>query len=362
MQYFLLALVVSFVVALLIVRTSHFHASLSLDHDLDGVQKMHHAAVPRIGGIAVFAGFLVAVLPFGATSDGFRPDAPESRLLLAGLPVFAAGLAEDFTKAVSPKWRLLFALMSGGLAYSLLGSAVTRTAIPGVDAVLAIGFVSALVTVVAVATVVNAVNIIDGFNGLSAVVCGMLFASLAYVALKVGDRYVFNMALAMAGTMVGFLVLNYPFGRLFLGDGGAYFVGFVVAVLAVMLVQRNPAVSPWYAATIFIYPVFEVVFSMYRRRRRMQAATEPDAVHMHTLIYRRVVGPHSPSDLANIKVLRNSMTAPYLWVLAAIAVVPATVWWDRTPVLFAACVIFCVIYVWIYSRIVHFRTPSWMKL
>lgn len=321
---------------------------------------MHDAAVPRVGGVAVFGGFTLALVLVGPNGDGLFPAAPEMLLLAAGLPVFSAGLVEDLTKKVCPSWRLLFALVSAGIAYLALGAAVVRVSIPGVDALLGLTTVSFLVTVIAIAAVANSTNIIDGFNGLATVVCGIMFASLAYVALKVGDRFVFNMALAMAGALVGFLILNYPFGRIFLGDGGAYFVGFVLAVLAIALVQRNPAVSPWYAAALLIYPVFEVMFSMYRRRRRKRPATAPDAIHLHTLIYRRVVGPHSPSDLANIKVLRNSMTSPYLWVLSAVAVVPASIWWDQTGVLVWVCVVFCAVYVWIYRRIVRFRTPAWM--
>lgn len=360
MQYFTIALLVSFFVAFIVVKTSHLHARVSHDHDVDGVQKMHEAAVPRVGGIAVFGGFALALVLMGSIGDGFRSASPEVLLLAAGLPVFVAGLIEDLTKKVGPSWRLLFALVSAGLAYMLLGAAVVRASIPGVDVMLGVAAVSALFTIVSVAAVANATNIIDGFNGLAPVVCGIMFASLAYVALKVGDRFVFNMSLAMAGALVGFLILNYPFGRIFMGDGGAYFVGFVLAVLAILLVQRNPAVSPWYAAALLIYPVFEVAFSMYRRRRRKHPATAPDAIHLHTLIYRRVVGPHSPSDLANIKVLRNSMTSPYLWVLSAVAVVPASIWWDNTGVLVGVCAFFCVAYVWIYRRIVRFRTPAWM--
>ena len=96
------------------------------------------------------------------------------------------------------------------------------------------------------------------------------------------------LALAGIGALAGFFVLELPGGLVFLGDGGAYFVGFYVAEVAILLLHRNPQVSPMFPLLACIYPVFETLFSMYRRRvLRDRSPGVPDGIHLHSLIYRR---------------------------------------------------------------------------
>jgi UDP-N-acetylmuramyl pentapeptide phosphotransferase/UDP-N-acetylglucosamine-1-phosphate transferase len=111
------------------------------------------------------------------------------------------------------------------------------------------------------------------------------------VALQVDDMFILITALMVAGATAGFLIWNYPVGLIFLGDGGAYFIGFMLGELALMLVMRNPEVSTWYAALLLIYPAFETIFSAYRRMFvRGKSPAVPDGIHLHSLIFRRLSG------------------------------------------------------------------------
>lgn len=121
-------------------------------------------------------------------------------------------------------------------------------------------------TALAVAGLANAINIIDGFNGLAAIVATMMFLSLALVAFHVGDVFVLSCALVMAGAILGFFLWNFPGGHIFLGDGGAYLIGFMLGELAVLLTMRHTEVSAWYPVLMFIYPIFETLFSIYRKQ------------------------------------------------------------------------------------------------
>jgi UDP-N-acetylmuramyl pentapeptide phosphotransferase/UDP-N-acetylglucosamine-1-phosphate transferase len=189
----------------------------------------------------------------------------------------------------------------------------------------------------------------------------MLF-SLAYVALQVNDTFVLVAALIVAGATAGFLVWNYPAGLIFLGDGGAYFLGFMLGELAILLVMRNPQVSSWYALLLLIYPVFETLFSMYRRFFvRGKSPAMPDGIHLHSLIFRRIVFWVVGRD-AKALTRRNALTSPYLWLLSLTAVIPATMFWRHTWVLMLFCVLFIAGYVWLYARIVRFKSPRWMML
>ena len=355
----LCAFVLSAALTLWLVRLSKDGWRIVADHDVSGPQKFHARPVPRIGGVGIFGGLLAALAVLALVQD----DAARigTQVLICGFLAFAAGLAEDLTKRVSPGQRLLATAASALLAAWLLGAAITRTDIPGLDWMVTLGPGSLLLTVFAVAGIANSVNIIDGFNGLASMCVAIMIAALAYVAFQVGDALVGALALAGIGAVLGFFVWNFPAGLIFLGDGGAYFVGFYIAEIAILLLHRNPLVSPMFPLLLCIYPVFETVFSIYRRRvLRAQPSSMPDGIHLHSLIYRRVMRWAVGNRSAKALTRRNSMTSPYLWLLCMFAAIPAVLFWDNTPVLMAMIVLFGFTYVALYWRIVRFRSPRWM--
>lgn len=282
---------ISCLACILIVYSQKWHGKHSLDHDLDGVQKYHAVAVPRIGGIAVFLGILLSVLFFSFDDRAGFSSAyalPVILLLTAGLPAFVAGIKEDLTKRVSVKFRLVATITSALTASWLLGATVNSLDIWGVDSLLVFGPVALSVTALVVAGGSNAINIIDGFNGLAASVVAVMSLALAAVAWQVGDQLVMTFALLSCGASLGFLSLNFPTGRLFLGDGGAYLLGFWVSEIAVLLLVRNPEINAWQVLSICAYPVIEVLYSIYRRKIvRKSSPGAPDRMHLHTLVYRR---------------------------------------------------------------------------
>lgn len=285
-------------------------------------------------------------------------------LIIASVPAFGAGLLEDVTKRVGPGVRLLATFFAAVLAYFLLDAGLSRLGIPGVDHVLQqSGLLALLLTVVAVGGVAHAVNIIDGYNGLSGVVAIFIFLAIAYVAFKVQDAELMGLCFAMIGAIAGLLFWNFPRGLIFAGDGGAYLVGFMIAEVSVLLVQRHAEVSPWFPLLCVIYPVFETVFSMYRRKfLQHRAIGYPDALHLHQIIYKRVVLWMVGSKDAAHLTQRNSLTSPYLWALSSLSVVPAMLFWNNTPVLIGFVLAFIFSYVRLYRMIVRFRTPRWMLL
>lgn len=358
------SIVVSFLAALvatlLIIKFSSNFEKM-LDHDLSSVQKIHTHPVPRIGGLAIFFAVIV-----GTGLVYLRVPAVSVwlfMLIISASVAFGCGIVEDVTKRVSPLRRLILTMMSAGVGYFMLDAAIMRTDLPMFDSWLKYAWLSFPLTVFAVAGIVNAINIIDGFNGLASVVVMFMLLSLAYVAFQVGDVYVMTAALIMVGAIAGFFVWNYPHGLIFLGDGGAYFIGFMLADLAVLLIARNPQVSAWYVVLLMIYPVFETVFSIYRRKFvRGVSPGLPDGVHLHMLVFKRLVRWTIGQRDARALTRRNSLTSPYLWLLSLAAVIPATLFWRDKWVLAAFCLLFVVTYVWLYMQIVRFRVPRWMIL
>lgn len=361
----MLTLIIAFLVAaianLLLIRFSFLHENLTGDL-LTGPQKFHAGVVPRVGGIGIFLGMIA-----GGLALFFRPAANKPEiifvLLAVTLPAFLSGLSEDFTKRIPPWARMLGALISAGLGFVFLGAAIQHVGIAGLDHLLMFWPLAFALTIFAVAGMAHAINIIDGFNGLSAGVALLILLAFAYVAFKVHDLAVFHICLAAGGAILGFLIWNYPAGLIFLGDGGAYLVGVVIAEAAVLLVARNPQISPWFPLLVVIYPIFETLYTVYRRAFvRREALGEPDALHLHSLIYRRLLGWMLSSNLeARNLIRRNAMTSFYLWGLTCLCVIPAVIVYNRTYFLMGFVGLFACFYVWMYTCIVKFKTPVWLR-
>lgn len=327
LSVFFIGLAATLVCAAFLAATKRWHGELSLDASC-GIQKFHTTPTPRIGGLSLLAGALAVYLSLGST--GFEGELKRSfgLLLLACLPAFAFGLMEDFTKKVSVKARLLATLFSGALGCAALGNWIgPYTNVPGLDYLLAFAPLGIAFTAFCIAGVSNSINIIDGFNGLASGVVVLILGTLAIIAFKVADPLVGILALLGAAIALGFMLVNFPKGYIFLGDAGAYSLGFYVAMVSVMLTSRNPSeVSPWAMMLVCGYPVIETLFSIYRRvtRKRKHHPGAPDASHLHSLVYRRIV---SRRLLPGAKPwVRNAATSPFMWAYAAVPMLGGVFW------------------------------------
>jgi UDP-GlcNAc:undecaprenyl-phosphate/decaprenyl-phosphate GlcNAc-1-phosphate transferase len=279
-------------------------------------------------------------------------------LIVCLLPAFAVGLLEDLTRRAGVLLRLVITMLSASLGWWLLEGKLTRLDIPFVDDVLLVFAPAAFVlTLIAGAGIAHAVNIIDGYNGLSGFFVAVIFLSLGWVAHQVGDVFICRTALLAAAATLGFLAWNFPAGRIFLGDAGAYLLGFLIALLSILLVTRHPEVSPWFPMMLVMHPVWETLFSMYRRSRcglsRMGTA---DALHLHSLIYRRVVEHSRAGPDAEGTVRSNATTSMYLWAIAIVCAVPAVTFWQDSAVLMVLCAAFAIVYGLTYQYLRRPRT------
>ena len=362
MSILVIAFLLSLLATLFLVRFRHLHESVSADHDLSAVQKFHVVPVPRIGGVGLLVGMCGAL--WFRYFQNQEVGTFGLMLLLSALPAFLFGFVEDVTKRIGVKVRLLATVASAGLAGYFLGGWLSSVQIPFIDSLLKSFPVFAIfLTCFAVAGVANAFNIIDGYNGLSGMVGVIILGGIAYVAFQIQDYEIMVAALSLIGALLGFLLFNYPRGLIFLGDGGAYLIGFWVAELSVFLTIRHEEVSKWFPLLLCAYPIFETLFTIYRRVviHRTHPGM-PDSSHLHQMVYKRVVrwsvGSRDPGNLT----VRNSLTAPYLWLLTAMAVIPAVMFWDNVWALRGFMLMFVVTYVWCYRRIAFFKVPKWIML
>ncbi|MCF6272410.1 MAG: glycosyltransferase [Rhodobacteraceae bacterium] len=299
-------LLVSFMVSAGLVVTQKWHGALTLD-GVSGVQRTHKVPVPRVGGLALVAGYFAA---------WWLMPAEQAKLMgwvgLALAPALLAGMLDDITQRVGVKARLLATVLSGMVFVMVSGYAVVRVDIAPLDMLLATPVFALVFSGIAIGGISNAINLIDGFNGLAAGTVILALLGFALVALRAGDGDLAGLALVMAAVMGGFFVVNFPFGRLFLGDGGAFLAGVSLAILAVMLPLRNPDVSPFVGLVILGYPVIETLMTALRRGRKARAEWgDSERAHLHHLVHLRwaLAVPLTPP------VLKNALTSVMLWVL-----------------------------------------------
>lgn len=351
-----LALLVSLLVCALNVATERWHGSYSFDVDLTGIQKVHQRTVPRTGGIALLSG-VMAVPLFGMLEYSLLALQRDTgvfmlKLLLAAVPAFLAGIIEDLTKRVSVRTRLCSILLSALLAAWLLGSTLPRLDVWGLDSALTMIPVSLVVTLFMVVGVTNSINIIDGFHGVAGATVAIVLTGIACLAWRSGDVLLTQLALAGIGATIGFLLLNYPTGRLFMGDGGAYFLGFWAAELAVLTIVRNPAINAWQILAIFAYPVIEVLFSIYRRKILRHANVgAPDRLHLHSLFYRRVT--RHKMKFTRYPWLCNAGVACFVVTWLAIATTAAVLAGGTVAVAITLVLAQTLIYIAVYMRLVR---------
>jgi UDP-GlcNAc:undecaprenyl-phosphate/decaprenyl-phosphate GlcNAc-1-phosphate transferase len=350
---FFVALGVSSLVAMLLVVTLSWHIKWSADSSV-GPQKLHHGQVPRIGGIAIYIGFAVSLLLAKVSGPAGSSIVHPVALLAALLVPFFAGLYEDISKQFGATARLLATFIAAAMAYYLCGAAIVRFDMPLLDAMLAaVPFASLLFTMFCVGGVAHAFNLADGLNGLLG---GLTLASCAVLAVSaslLGDQHVVNCALVLAGATCGFLLFNFPKARLFAGDSGAYVVGTAVALLAIMLVARNPSANPWLAFVAVLYPFTDATCAIVRRLVHRKPVMEPDAEHLHTLLAKRI------SRQSGIN--RHSL-ASFLIVLGTAAFQGAALaFYDSPRAAVIASVAFGIVYAFAWrnlSRVAFEETPE----
>ena len=357
-----LPLFISLLVALLLVVYSQSHTHLTINSSKSRVQKFHTTPIPRLGGVGIILGMLSAFIFLYFQS--FEIGSICLLLIAFGLPTFLSGLIEDFTGNVSIYIRFIASLFSAAFAGYFLNTWLSSFEIELLDNImLRFPFLAVGITCFAVSGLINAFNIIDGYNGISSMVAIIILLGLAYVAFQVADQFILIAALVMISALIGFLILNYPCGLVFLGDGGAYFIGFWIAELSILLTSRNPEVSKWFPLLLCFYPVFETLFTIYRRvfLKKIHPGVA-DACHLHQLIYRRIVcfstGHYSKCSINKL----NSMTSPYLCFFTGLSVISAILFWHNHVALKVIFILFSIGYTWFYWSIVRFKVHYLIRI
>jgi len=327
----------SFILTALVILTKKYHNKYSNDVST-GVQKLHKKETPRIGGLGI-------VLTLILSSTFFKNEYSNliMIIILLGSAVFLLGLIEDLLKKLSVFIRLTGSIIISFLGCIIFNIYISKLNIEYID-VLFSSYVFALIfTSIAVAGISHATNMIDGLNGLAGITLIIQFVGIYLISSVVNDNELNRVAIIYILTIFGFLVFNWPFGKIFLGDGGAYFCGTSIAWTAILLSERNMSVAPFSCLLICIYPFTETILSVSRRVYSGKKISDADAEHLHTLIYRKLNKKNS-NNLYNY----NSITGLILGLLNLIPIILAYIFYDKNYESFICCLIYISIYLYIY--------------
>ena len=290
---FLYAFFISLFTLILVIFLSHKHNLFIDDASHNKPQNYHLDSTPRAGGLGILAGLLLLILsPLGL------------KFLFPVALAFISGIFEDFHHSLSPRRRLSLQILAALSAIWITDSVVTYLGL-GISMPYWMGI---FFSTFAIVGMMNAVNIIDGFNGLASGVILLILLSFAITSHQHENMDIFYIALITAGATFAFFLLNFPKGKIFLGDGGAYMLGFIVAIIGIFLASKYESVSPWYVLAIFIYPVWEVIFSIIRKLTMGVSPMQPDTNHFHMLIYRQITHSNPLTALFIVASLLPFMT------------------------------------------------------
>ena len=248
------------------------------DVNLRARQASHIRPTLRLGGIAILISSMVSYL----VQKGFSGW----ELFVTALPIFFIGLLEDIGFKNPPKIRLLVAVLCSAVTIYLYGAWLSNIDTFGVDWLLSFPIAGIFFTIFAMAGLINAINLIDGLNGLA---CGQVMisaVSISILATSVGESNISTLALVIGFATFGFFLINYPFGYLFLGDAGAYTLGFLLAWMLVGLSHRHPNLSDWSLLCLVIWPVSDTFLAIIRRKFMSLSPGSPDRLHFHQVIMR----------------------------------------------------------------------------
>ncbi|WP_303674583.1 glycosyltransferase family 4 protein [Vampirovibrio chlorellavorus] len=271
---FIVALMVSFILVP-IVRKQAIAAGY---YDAPGARKIHKYPIPRLGGVAIWLAFMLSlgVIVF----LGWRPELHNALpgILAGGTIVFLLGLLDDLFN-LSPYLKLSIQFIAALTAF-FLGIQINNLDLPGAQ-LLVLNALSLPVTVIWLVGLMNAMNFIDGIDGLAAGVTTLSALTLTIVALFTNQPSSALLAALLAGSSLGFLVYNFHPARIFMGDSGALFCGFLLACIAVTGVLKTKVAVMLLPIFVLSVPILDITYSVFRRLLRGKNPFLPDADHIH---------------------------------------------------------------------------------
>jgi UDP-GlcNAc:undecaprenyl-phosphate GlcNAc-1-phosphate transferase len=250
----------------------------------DAAPQLHHThtgVIPRIGGLGIVMGFaLTYLLCFIYLDHQDNKSLIHYGIFLGAAASFLLGFIDDF-RPLGAKVKLLAQIIIGMIAHEC-GLSIERVVIPLTEVIVPLGYFSMGLTVIWIVAIMNLINLIDGLDGLAGGIGLLLMALLAFFAYQSGVAISLILALGMIGSILGFLFHNFPPAKVYMGDSGAYLIGFVIAALSLVNSEKGSILAALIAPVMALaLPIADVAFAMLRRGMHGLPIFRPDQGHIH---------------------------------------------------------------------------------
>ncbi len=273
--------IVSFLLTFLAKRIA-FHVNAL---DIPNERKIHKKAMPRCGGLAIFGGFLVGYMFYGMPSNQMLS------ILIGAFLIVIIGFIDDISP-VKARYKFLGQIVAACVVVFYGKNFFTEISLLGVHFYLPL-IINQLFSVLFIVAISNAINLIDGLDGLAAGISSINFATIAIIALllnKIGGLDL-TLSLIMVGSTLGFLVHNFPPAKIFMGDTGSYFLGYMIAVISLLGFKMTTITSLIVPIIILSIPIFDTILAILRRLLKGESIGTPDKEHFHHQLLKMKFSP-----------------------------------------------------------------------
>ena len=306
------------------------------------IQRIHLNETPRLGGFI----FILSLVSFVAFSNANESIQLLKITLLSLVPIIFVGIKEDLFHNVEPAIRLLALLFVGWLfRVQFTGPLPVLTDVPLIGKLLLLQGGISIFYILSMTAVANGMNLIDGVNGLCGAVALSILSALLFLSYKTSDITMLSLIFSVILFLMPFMLMNYPFGWIFLGDLGAYSLGLIVSMLTIFLFGRHPEISPWGAVLILIYPVTEVLFSLLRRMVKGVSIYHPDRAHLHLKLF------HFLRPQPHYKKIANALVTPALSALWLFPLLSISWVYQKPLFIWIAIILFIAFYFILYKLV-----------
>lgn len=275
--------------------------------------RVHEGEVPRLGGLVIFSLFLIFFLNFS--------DIEISNFVyicsLSLIPACFASIKEDLFHNVRPALRFLALLLSATLFVIYFKSELPSLSNTFLSPLFSLKIMYPFFYIIALVAIANGCNLLDGMNGLCAISVIASLVSLFIISMNVGDLQIMTITFVMTIIILSFFAINYPLGKIFLGDFGAYFLGLFLGMFTIIFFGKHNELSRWLAVLVLIYPFTEVSFSLFRRLFSRRSIYKPDNNHLHSLVYLTLKNNSLSKSFANPGVLLSMV---FFWAYPILSI------------------------------------------
>ncbi len=241
--------------------------------DVPDYRKIHIHPTPRLGGLAIYLGFLIGLLYL-------QPHHQHLPAILLGATVIVITGALDDKMSIRPIIKLSGQILGASLVISS-GLIIDRVTLPLLG-MIDLGYFSVIITLLWIVGITNAINLIDGLDGLATGVSTIALLSILFMAISQGQVLAAYFSVVLIGANLGFLYHNFYPAKIYMGDTGSNFLGFMIAVISMLGLFKNIAIFSFIIPIVILaVPIFDTLFAIIRRASNNQRIMAPDNKHIH---------------------------------------------------------------------------------